>query len=153
MCGKRWINSAVTTWKFMVTNNILEALFVKLVRVNIPYACGHRFLHVALPVLSSLYCYIGFCKICKCNLRNKSWILSHNHNSTKSQFQCQNIPCFILSDVSGKDSQRRIQFQLRYREDRQEISKIFFIHYFTCIVPYLSMELHSRRYTRYLYLD
>ena len=93
MCGKRWINSAVTTWKFMVTINILEALFVKLVRVNIPYACGHRFLNVALPVLSSLYCYIGFCKICKCNLRNKSWIQCHNHNSTKSQFKCQNIPC------------------------------------------------------------
>ena len=92
MCGKRWINSAVTTWKFMVTNNILEALFVKLVRVNIPCACSHRSFNVSLPVLSSLYCYIGFCEICKCNLRNKSWILCHNHNSTKSQFQCQNIP-------------------------------------------------------------
>ena len=106
MCGKRWINSAVTTWKFMVTNNILEALFVKLVRVNIPYPCGHRFLHVALPVLSSLYCYIGFCKICKCNLRNKSWILCHDHNSTKSQFQCQNIPCSTVNCWAGRLLQR-----------------------------------------------
>ena len=71
--------------------NFYKNLFVKFVRVNIPYASGHQFLNVALPVLSSLYCYIGFCKICKCNLRNKSWILCHNHNSTKSQFQCQNI--------------------------------------------------------------
>ena len=47
-------------------------------------------------MLKSFLPHIGFCKICKCSLRNKSWILCHNHDSTKSQFQCQNIPCLSL---------------------------------------------------------
>ena len=48
--------------KIAVTNNILEALFVKLqavlsalVLVKLPCAHNHRPLNVALPLLSSLY--------------------------------------------------------------------------------------------------
>ena len=36
--------------------------------------------------------YIGVYRICKCNVPNKSRILCHNHNSTKSQFHKITIP-------------------------------------------------------------